>query len=151
MNKMNQHYFYINSAIKGTISVIVYCMLLFVGACSSGQPLIANDGNTISDVRIKISGAASDSRPDMSDICKGFILSRKQVKDFFINATPVKDTSTENKFNILPCYVSGTATINNNKYSWSIRSGGIGEFFAKNMKIIKVCGKGCCSKVSGIC
>lgn len=137
--------------LKCSLAGYFLSILLVTCGCASEQPVISNDGFSISRIKIKTNGAASTSRPDMADVCKGFLLSRQQVLNFFINANHVKDNSTGNNDVILPCYVSGSAIINNEPYKWTIRSGGIGEFSSKTKKIIKVCGKDCCKKIPGVC
>ena len=127
------------------------CLLMLIAGCSVEPAVVSNDGFAITDINIKINGAANETRPNMIDVCKGFILSRQQVQDFFVHAIYIKDPQPDDNYDILPCYTSGTAKINSDSYKWIIRSGGIGEFFNKKNKLIKICGKDCCSKVAGIC
>lgn len=132
-----------------TLSMLLVVNLL--SSCASEKATLANDGYTISNIDVLINGATSKARPNMADICKGFILSRQQVQDFFVYARHVKDTRSDQSDTILPCYVSGTAIINKYPYHWIIRSGGIGEFYDKNKRFLKICGKGCCDKIAGMC
>lgn len=128
--------------------------MLIVGltsACSSEKVVVADDGNTITAIKFTHNGAAINSRPNMSDICKGFLLSKKQVEEFFTRALYVKQSSADNSYNILPCYASGTALINDQPFNWTIKSGGIGEFTDKKTHFAKICGKGCCEKIPGVC
>ena len=112
---------------------------------------MAHDGYMISRIKIQENGATISDRPGMTDVCKGFLLSKREVQDFFVDAMHVKDARSDGSYDILPCYASGTAMINNEVYKWTIRSGGIGEFENHNEKFLKVCGKGCCEKFTGIC
>lgn len=132
-------------------SAIAFIILSLLTGCSSEKPVIAKDGNIISYIHININGAANASRPDMIDTCKGFLLSKSQITSFFVYSYPVKDSSTAKKSSILPCYVSGTAIINDLPYTWKIRAGGIGEFINKSRKLTKVCGQQCCEKIPGVC
>lgn len=126
-------------------------LIIAVTGCSTPHAVVSDDGYTIAKIRITENGVANKSRPNMADICKGFLLSRNDVRNFFVHAYHVGNDSTDASYDILPCYASGTATINNDAYTWIIRSGGVGEFYNKTNKIVKICGKGCCNKVSGIC
>lgn len=120
-------------------------------SCTTEQEVIVKGGITLSGINILINGATIETRPDMIDTCKGFLLTKQQVREFFAIANSVKDNSTGNEYNILPCFVSGSATINKDNYKWTIRSGGIGKFSGKNNIIIKVCGKECCKRLPGVC
>jgi hypothetical protein len=130
-------------------------LTLFAGSllCSCGSdPLLTTpNGLTLSRLEIKVNGAAIKSRPDMIDICKGFLMSKKSFAEFFTDATYVKKDSPADEFAILPCYASGTVSINDTPYQWVIHSGGIGEFSSKEKQFLKVCGKDCCEKIAGMC
>lgn len=132
----------------------ILCWLILVSlltACADEQPIMSNDGSAISHIQIKINGAAIASRPNMIDTCKGFILTKQQIIDFFINSNRAKINTDDEDFDILPCYASGTAVINNDTYKWKIHSGGIAEFISKSNRFLKICGKDCCVKTAGIC
>jgi len=87
----------------------------------------------------------------MSTVCKGFFMSPDLVKDFYTHAALIRDTSKNARYEILPCFATGTAYIYGEKYTWIIRAGGIGEFFNETNRFTKICGKQCCSKVKNIC
>lgn len=129
----------------------LFIIVSLLSGCASKAAIVAEDGLTISEITIKVNGATSKSRPHMSNICKGFILTKRQVQDFFVYSEHIKDRSSDNSDDILPCYASGSAVINNKPYNWVIRSGGIGDFSDKSDHFTKVCGKGCCDKIPGIC
>jgi len=121
-------------------------LLFFLNSCSSIDKNIP-----ISHVKIKQQGMHQNDRPKMANTCKGFILTEQQVLDFYIYSSLVNENLLSNKYKILPCYISGTAYIYGELFSWRIRSGGIGEFFNDNKRFLKVCGKNCCKKATGIC
>jgi len=135
--------------ISGIILVLSVSSLLC--SCGSDPLLITPNGMTLSRLNIRVNGATIKSRPDMADICKGFLLSKKSFAEFFTNAAYVKKDSPAEEFGILPCYASGTVHINDNEYKWVIHSGGIGEFSNKDRQFLKVCGKDCCEKIAGMC
>jgi len=133
------------------LKLLVILLTIIMSGCGSDPLVTTPDGFSVSDLEIKTNGAAIKSRPDMIDICKGFLMTEKQFSDFFRYATFVKKKNPDNEFDILPCFVKGTAYINGTPYKWIIRSGGIGEFTSKDRHFLKICGKGCCEKIAGMC
>ena len=133
-----------------TTTLLLMLAMLMTG-CSSEKVIVAEDGNTISSIKIIHNGEVNSARPNMADICKGFLLSKKQVGVFFTRAIYVDGSKYDNSYNILPCYASGTAIVNNKAFHWIIRSGGVGEFNGKTSRFLKICGKGCCDKIPGVC
>ena len=132
--------------------IALYILIASLAAgCAEQVVAISKYGFSIADVNVKTSGTSDDKKPEIMEICKGLILSEQQVREFFVYAEYIKDTDPINRYNILPCYSSGTARINGEKYQWMIRAGGVGEFFNDKNKFIQICGKNCCDKVSGIC
>jgi hypothetical protein len=136
--------------LKLILTAIACCGLLH-GCASDNAEIVAKDGTTISQIKITHNGDTEKSRPYMAGICKGFLLSKHEVQDFFVYADHVNLSKSNDSYDRLPCYASGTALINNQPYHWVIRSGGVGLFTNKNHRFMKICGKGCCSKVSGVC
>jgi hypothetical protein len=126
-------------------------LIMQLTACAHEDPVVSNDGFAISNIQIKLNGATISSRPNMIDVCKGFILTRQQVQDYFVLATLANLNADDSSFNILPCFVSGTAQINNAPYKWTIHAGGLAEFETKTDKFMKICGKNCCTKIAGVC
>ena len=124
---------------------------VLLGGCSNQIVSLSNDGFAITNIHVATAGGNQPEHAYTTGVCKGFLLSEQQVRDFFVHAHFVDDTAPENRYGILPCYSSGTATINNAPYEWVIRAGGIGEFTSANYSFVKVCGKHCCDKVEGIC
>lgn len=131
-------------------SILAFVSLIMVG-CSTSLTATDEHQRVISHIKVEVRGKQAEDRPTMISVCKGFSLSEKQVLDFFAHAASITELDPNSRYNILPCYSSGTANINNEKYNWTIRSGGIGEFFNDREKFIKICGKKCCSKVTNIC
>lgn len=129
------------------IKMIFFLLCIFsVVACSS-----IDKKKNISSIDINKQGISPKNRPEMASTCKGFILTKKQVMDFYNNSTPIYNEMVSKKYNILPCYSEGTAYLHGIKYQWRIRSGGFGEFYNEKKRIFKVCGENCCKKVIGIC
>lgn len=120
--------------------------VFLVAACSSIDKSIP-----ISHIDVVYRGKNLDNRPQMASVCKGFFLSDKQVKAFYYNAARINEKEPGKKYEILPCYSTGTAYIYGVKYNWVIRAGGVGEFYNDKDRFIKICGKKCCSKVKRIC
>jgi len=120
-----------------------------VPGCSTG--IIGDPDKPISVITVIQEGKNNDNRPNMTTVCKGFYLTSREVYEFYLNASLVKEAGNNNKYNILPCYSSGTAAINGKLYNWTIRSGGVGIFSNENDYFVKICGINCCKKTPGIC
>ncbi|MBI1425483.1 MAG: hypothetical protein GC149_18765 [Gammaproteobacteria bacterium] len=125
--------------------------LVLLSACSSDAVVKLKDNTRLSDIAINLNGAAIESRPDMVEVCKGFILSRSQIIEYYAHSTLVDDKTAYLKHNILPCYAAGSAVINDSRYKWKIYAGGIGEFTSDSKRFLKVCGKDCCQKMPDVC
>lgn len=132
---------------------LLFCIFIGVSlaACSAGPSVTDDHQLTMSHVSVEERGKNLDARPNMVSVCKGFLLSDKQVLDFFEHAYYIKENTPDDPYKRLPCFSSGTAMINNDEYHWIIRAGGIGEFFNDTSRFVKICGKHCCDKVPGIC
>ncbi len=120
--------------------------LFIITACAT-----VNKDAPISEIDILLEGQNHEKRPQMTTVCKGFLVTEKQVADFYNNATRIPEKTFKKKHNILPCYTTGTAYLYGEKYNWIIHSGGIGEFFNDNERFIKICGKKCCEAINRIC
>ncbi len=137
--------------VKLLCSLVCLAAPLALCGCSKSIISVSHDGSTITRIEMKQNGATAKNQSAVFEVCKGFLLSEKQVRDFFVHATFIKDTDPANRYGILPCYSAGTAIINGEPHEWIIRAGGIGEFSSTNSKFVKICGKDCCAKVTGIC
>ncbi|MBL1276971.1 MAG: hypothetical protein COB30_012875 [Ectothiorhodospiraceae bacterium] len=122
------------------LAVFILC------ACST-----IDHNKAITNVNVLEQGKSSRDSAKFTDICKGFMLTDKQIIAFYTVAAEIPVETSSEKFGILPCYTSGTAYLYGTKYNWQIRSGGFGEFYTANHTILKLCGKACCKKVEGIC
>ncbi|MCP4321101.1 MAG: hypothetical protein GY951_17015 [Psychromonas sp.] len=91
------------------------------------------------------------SRPNMSDVCKGFMVTEQKFDAFFEHANITHEEDLNERYKALPCYSSGITYIDDQKYNWILRAGGVGEFFNDNKQFTKVCGVACCAKVEGVC
>ncbi|TQV85862.1 hypothetical protein [Aliikangiella coralliicola] len=115
-------------------------------ACSSIDKTIP-----ISYIEILNEGKHYPNRPEMAEICKGFLMSAEKVEMFYHNAALTHEKDPGDKYKVLPCFSSGTAYLYGEKYHWVIRAGGVGEFYSDNDRFVKICGIKCCDKVRGIC
>lgn len=132
-------------------NTILLYIIFSISSCTSS--IVGDPNKPISFITVKTEGKNKQDRPQMATVCKGFFLSPHKVTDFYLHATRIKTDQQDEpgKYDILPCYSSGTAAIKGKLYNWIIRAGGIGEFYIEDDRFIKVCGKGCCDKVPGIC
>ena len=119
---------------------------VFIAACSSIDPSVP-----ISHIVVEIQGKNNTANEHMTTVCKGFFMSPELVKDFYHNASLISEKGKNSRYEMLPCYATGTAYIYGIKYTWVIRSGGIGEFFNDQSRFTKICGKKCCDKIKKVC
>ena len=129
----------------------IYLMLFtfFVVACASAQ--VKNNSVTIDNIKILTQGNSIEDSDDMREVCKSFKLTKKQVLLYYLESKDSTEQEIHDSYNILPCNSTGTIIINNKKYSWIIRAGGVGTFYNKNKIILRVCDKKCCNTTKGIC
>jgi hypothetical protein len=132
-------------------TLLLFILSWLLLSCASGPRATDEYQRVISHIKVELRGKNLEERPTMVSVCTGFALTEKQVLDFFAHAATIAEPEPNSRYNLLPCYSSGTARINNEEYKWTIRSGGIGEFYNDKDKIIKICGKHCCTKVANIC
>lgn len=146
MRTVGQH---INSGVKQLSGLVLVAILL--GGCGSPAPVQNAQGLAITRIKVEQRGKNEDNRPNMMGICKGFLLTENQVREFFDSSSFLREAEPSARYNILPCYSSGSALINDKPYQWVIRAGGVGEFYNDSDRFVKICGKNCCSKLPGIC
>lgn len=118
---------------------------------SPEQNLFSEKSFELAEVEFRKQGVSPASRPYMKEVCRGFELTEEQVRDFFNDSEVISEKELQGDLRLLPCHSVGTISINDEQYSWVIRAGGIGEFFNKNDKFYKVCGRECCKKNPGLC
>ena len=122
-----------------------------VNGCTTSRLNEPGQDIQIGSIRVDPTSTRVDGSTEMITRCSGFILSEKEVRNFLTHASRTKDDSPEKHYRILPCSATGTAIINNGKYNWVIRAGGVGEVSSGKDRYIAVCGKKCCGKVPGVC
>ncbi|MDH5179162.1 MAG: hypothetical protein OEZ39_12965 [Gammaproteobacteria bacterium] len=137
------------------ITCAIFLMFLITGCSTTTKvqefELLAKKPFTLAEIEFRKQGVGPENRPYMKEACRGFSLSESQVKTFFASAEIVAEADLAANSTILPCHSVGTVNINDIKYSWVIRAGGIGEFYNDKDKFYKVCGKECCEKNPGLC
>lgn len=125
--------------------------LSFVAGCATDIAGHAADGRKISRIKIHPVSKHLAQDPERVAQCKGFILSKNQVRDFFVHALKIEEGGGSKYYSALPCSVTGIATIDDRKYEWTIRAGGVGEFYSGRDRFAMICGQGCCKKVPSVC
>lgn len=126
-------------------------LMLIISGCGTSQINGPDKVIDVSKIIIDKTSKQADGGVEMITRCSGFILSEKEVRNFLVHATHIRDNGPDKYYRILPCSSTGTAVINKRKYNWVIRAGGVGELITGEDKIIAVCGKQCCEKVPGVC
>ncbi len=120
--------------------------------CSSIDSVTLDEHNMgISNIKIEALGKPLGDQTTLVSVCQGFLLTEKQVRDFFEYANYIKEATPSPYYEKLPCYSGGTARINGQTYKWIIHAGGIGEFSNDKDRFVKICGKNCCNKVANVC
>jgi len=89
--------------------------LLLAGCASSPQP-----GAALDEVRVDSRGAD----PGGDGTCGDFALTAAQARYFLARAVVVTDRQLRDGWNVLPCYVRGTARSSAGVWRWEIRAGG---------------------------
>ncbi|PKG38764.1 hypothetical protein CXF74_11740 [Psychromonas sp. Urea-02u-13] len=120
--------------------------ILMLSACSSIFPWGDSEQFTIIE-----QGKNIDNRPNMEEVCKGFYISPSIFDAFFEYASITHEETLNERYKSLPCYSSGITYIEEEKFNWIIRAGGVGEFYNETQSFTKVCGIACCAKVDGVC
>jgi len=128
-----------------TLILIGLCWLLLTGCSSIDASL------PISGISVQEQGLAQDSRPEMTQICKGFLMSHNKLQAFYEHASIAPSLIDEHAMARLPCFAKGTAYLYGEKTTWRLYAGGVAEFYNENKRIVKVCGIKCCRAVQGIC
>ena len=82
------------------------------------------------------------------EFCKDFTLTSKQVEWFFSRAKVLDAQLLHDQFDILPCWVRGTAQSTQGKSQWEIRAGGTARIVFENGSVVlQGCGE--CDAVLG--
>ncbi|PKF63482.1 hypothetical protein CW745_01130 [Psychromonas sp. psych-6C06] len=136
-----------NSALKKIgqygLSVFLFSTL---SACSSLW-----DFNDEPRFAILAQGKNIETRPKMAEVCKGFHVSEKTFNAFVEHAAVTHEETLNERYKALPCFSSGYVYLDEEKFNWVIRAGGVGEFYNENSSFTKICGVACCKKVAGVC
>lgn len=76
---------------------------------------------------VAVTQRGTDERDPVSKYCKDFTLSAAQAKSFINKAAIVTQRELHDYYDILPCFVRGTATFHGYPANWEIRAGGTGH------------------------
>ena len=88
--------------------------LILAGCASAPQP-----GAALDEVRVDSRGADPGG-----GACGDFALTAAQARYFLARAVVVTDRQLRDGWNVLPCYVRGTARSSAGVWRWEIRAGG---------------------------
>ena len=88
--------------------------LMLAGCASAPQP-----GAALDEVRVDSRGADPGG-----GACGDFALTAAQARYFLARAVVVTDRQLHDGWNVLPCYVRGTARSSAGVWRWEIRAGG---------------------------
>ena len=88
---------------------------LFLAGCASAPPA----GAALDEVRIETRGADAGG-----DFCADFTLTSAQARYFLARSVVVTTSQQHDGWEVLPCYVRGTARSASGVWRWEIRAGG---------------------------
>ncbi|PKG83044.1 hypothetical protein CXF85_11905 [Colwellia sp. 75C3] len=140
-------YFTVNKTVAPPMLVMLLLLcLVFLNACSSSR-----SANELTEITILAQGENINSRPEMTEACKGFYVSTEKLKSFYLNSALTHDKQASSNKRELPCYSSGIAFLADEQIHWVLRAGGVGEFYNGQKSFTKICGISCCDSVQGVC
>src|SRR4051812_16839091 len=97
-----------------TLSSLAACALILAGCVSAPVP-----GAALDEVRIESRGADAGG-----DACADFSLTAAQARYFLARSVVVTPGQQREGWDVLPCYVRGTARSASGLWRWEIRAGG---------------------------
>ncbi len=110
-----------------------------------------NQEITLSNIEIKTQGNISRKDEYARYLCDRFVLTKEQVKNYFIYSRVSDEQEIHDDYNLLSCYSTGSIKINGEEFLWKIRAGGVADVYNEKMRILRVCDDNCCNKTMGIC
>jgi hypothetical protein len=97
-----------------TLSSLAACALILAGCAAAPLP-----GAALDEVRIESRGADAGG-----DACSDFSLTAAQARYFLARSVVVTPSQQREGWDVLPCYVRGTARSASGLWRWEIRAGG---------------------------
>ena len=82
------------------------------------------------DVRITARG-----QDDGGEFCADFALTPAQARTFFTRATTITPMEQHDRYELLPCWVRGTARDSRGEWHWEVRAGGTARLEAPGGEI----------------
>lgn len=110
------------------ISMVSMLGAVLIG-CSQTSP---NEAYT----EIKVTGRGADAN---GEFCSDFSLDEAQVRQFFQQAEVLDASALHDRFDLLPCYVKGTAKLHGAAAEWTIRAGGTAEVHSASSLVLLGC------------
>ena len=101
-------------ALKPSLTLIPAIALALAGCASAPQP-----GAALDEVRVDSRGADPGG-----GACGDFALTAAQARYFLARSVVVTDRQLHDGWDVLPCYVRGTARSSAGVWRWEIRAGG---------------------------
>ncbi|MCK9685985.1 hypothetical protein [Scleromatobacter humisilvae] len=101
---------------RGLVRSLTMAALALAGCASAPQPGVALD-----EVRVDSRGADAGGG---GAACGDFALTAAQARYFLARSVVVSDRQLRDGWDVLPCYVRGTARSSGGVWRWEIRAGG---------------------------
>ena len=102
------------SLMRHSLLLATACCMFLAACASAPQP-----GTALDEVRVDSRGADAGG-----GACAGFALSAAQARYFLARSVVVSDRQLRDGWDVLPCYVRGTARSSAGVWRWEIRAGG---------------------------
>lgn len=101
-------------ALKPTLTLVPAIVLILAACASAPQP-----GSALDEVRVDSRGADPGGGS-----CGDFALTAAQARYFLARSVVVTERQLHDGWDVLPCYVRGTARSSGGVWRWEIRAGG---------------------------
>ena len=93
-------------------------MMLFIVACANEKQ------NGFIEITKMISSGIEGGT---GEFCSDFSMTKEQAQQYFEQATEVSIQELHDRYSVLPCFVAGAGTFENEDCSWEVRAGGTGH------------------------
>ena len=88
-------------------------LMLIISGCGTSQINGPDKVIDVSRIIIDKTGKQAGGDVEMITRCSGFILSEKEVRNFLVHATHIRDNGPDKYYRILPCSSTGTVLSTN--------------------------------------
>lgn len=125
---------------------ILFCLFIFIFGLQSCQAK-----KQTSKIHVLTLNKHIDKADPEYKMCQNFVLKKNDVVVFFEQAKEINNIEF-NDVVVLPCSFRGELNINNKKYEYEIKAGGLGYLYnKKSVNKRFICKDKCCKSIPGLC